>query len=151
MFPFLQPAPEPNPDNALVRLAAEVAKAASKELAAKQQHRKETGRRPKKTSSQHASRDGRRTPQGTHKSKRITADNEPASQPLAAAAPAAGKLQAGKQTTSASDKAVCAVDPRPSNASDEAAVRALRKQIAEVTAAAAAVATTKAAEGNRQQ
>jgi hypothetical protein len=150
--PVWQPASEPDPDNVLVRLAAEVAKASNTDPAAKQQHRKETGtalRRPKKISGQHAK--GSSTPQGTHKSKRTSADKEAASQPLQAAAPAAavaGKLKSSKQTNAAYDKAVCAVNPRPSNASDEAAVRAMRKQLAE---GAAAAATKAAAKENQKQ
>ncbi|WIA19638.1 hypothetical protein OEZ85_005573 [Tetradesmus obliquus] len=71
-LPPVEPAPAPDPDNALARLAAEVAEAASKEAAAvRQQRRREAGRMPKKTSSQHTSQHtcNSRTP-GTHRPKR---------------------------------------------------------------------------------
>jgi hypothetical protein len=155
-YSFLQPASEPDPDNALARLAAEVAKAAADDSAAKQQHKKEAARRPKKTSSQRAN--GHRTPQGVQKSKRTSAAAEEvmASQtlPLPAAAPAAGKLTSNKLTAPTAEKAAAAVDPVPSNATNAATNRAVRESFAEATAAAvsaAPAADNKADSQNKQQ
>jgi hypothetical protein len=147
---MLQPVAAPDPANELVRLAAEVAEAASKEATAasagaKQQRRKDAGRKAKKVSSQHAG--SSRTP-GTHKSYKhahLAAADEGAAAVAGNAKPAAGKLSAA-----AGDKAAGAAGAEAySNAVDPTV--AARLAAVRVEAVSAHVEVASAAKPDNKQ